>query len=381
MASVERLQERILELADLAFPAEPISPAARAAFMAVPRHRFVRRFLRGSEAVDVTPGNLPEHLRTIYDDGVLVLWSDRAGGVFSTISQPTLVLRMLDLLELEPGLTVFELGAGSGWNAAMMGSMVGPRGRVFSSEIIPEMAEAAEQAILDCGIANVRIVRGDGGAGHAAGAPYDRIVFTAGSYDLPLAFHEQIRLGGLLLLVIKMEGGGDQLVLFERKAGWFESRCAIPCAFVPMTGAHAFAPGDPAALDSLPDWPELARREVGRIRLDLGDAGMRFFLGISEPDFRVFKEAAPGRDPRRAFLGIHDRAAGSLAIVRDGMVVGYGSPAARDRLLARLKEWAGLGMPGPSAMSLRIYPAGAEVPPGPRQWIARRRDSQFVWKL
>jgi protein-L-isoaspartate(D-aspartate) O-methyltransferase len=251
MTPVEILQEAILKLTQAKGAPQPISAATAAAFRVVPRHRFVRRFLRGGEPVTVTPENLGEHLATIYKNDALGLWSDQAQGLFSTISQPTLVLLMLELLKLEAGHTVFELGAGSGWNAAMMGHIVGPAGRVFSSEIIPEMARSAEESVADFGSKNVRIVTGDGGDGHAAGAPYDRMVFTAGSSDLPLAFHEQIREGGLLLMVLKITGGGDQLVLFERKHGYFESRRMSPCAFVPMTGPLASSP-QPEDLDALP---------------------------------------------------------------------------------------------------------------------------------
>jgi len=71
-------------------------------------------------------------------------------------SQPSFVLRMLDMLQLQPGQTVFELGAGSGWNAALMGHLVGPEGRVFSLELIPEVARAAAKAVQRAGITNAK---------------------------------------------------------------------------------------------------------------------------------------------------------------------------------------------------------------------------------
>src|SRR6185436_7698525 len=111
--------------------------------------------------------------------------------------------------QLQPGQRVFELGAGSGWNAALMGRLVGSAGQVYSLEIIPEVAQMARETIEQWEIKNVQILQGDGGDGYSAGAPYDRAIFTAGSYDLPRCFHEQIKVGGLLLIVIKSEGGGD----------------------------------------------------------------------------------------------------------------------------------------------------------------------------
>ena len=164
---------------------------------------------------------------------------------------------MLDLLQLQPGHTVLELGAGSGWNAALIGQIVGPTGRVFSLEIIPDMAERASAAIAEFGITNVQVIAADGSNGYAAGAPYDRIVFTAGAYDLPRPFFEQIAPSGLLLMVIKNRGGGDTLFLLEHVGDHFESRHAMSCGFVPMTGAHQADDLEPVALESLPEWADM----------------------------------------------------------------------------------------------------------------------------
>ena len=80
----------------------------------------------------------------------------------STISQPSLVLRMLDMLQIEPGQKVFELGAGSGWNAALLGQLVGSAGHVYSLEILPDIAHRAAAAIQSLAIGNVSIIEGDG---------------------------------------------------------------------------------------------------------------------------------------------------------------------------------------------------------------------------
>src|SRR5262245_60881794 len=116
---------------------------------------------------------------------------------------------MLDLLQVQPGQTILELGTGSGWNAALLGPLVGPSGNVYSVEILAELGRRAAQTVAELGIANVRVIPGEGGDGYAAGAPFDRIACTAGAYDLPGAFYEQLKPGGLLLTVIKNPGGGD----------------------------------------------------------------------------------------------------------------------------------------------------------------------------
>jgi protein-L-isoaspartate(D-aspartate) O-methyltransferase len=386
---VERLQNQILQTA--AKWNRPLTDAARAAFRAMPRHAFVKRFRMGDKVVTVTPDNLLQLLPTIYNDGVLNLWKDQEKGLWSTMSQPSLVLGMLSLMNLAEGHRVFELGAGSGWNAAMLGHIVGAKGHVTSVEIIPEMADAARQAIAERGIENVDIVTGDAGDGFAAGAPYDRAMFTAGSYDLPRAFHEQVREGGLLLMVVKVEGGGDQLILLEKKAECFESIRGLLCAFVPMTGRHAFAGAHPIPIEALPRWPELAQREVDRRPFWWGASdkapfwaatGVRSFLSIAEPLFRVFRDdVRDPLDPQHWYCGLFDPEAHSLAVAKYGKLVSYGSVVARDRLLLRLHEWIDLGMPTMAAMHLRVFPADVEVRAEKNKWIVRRNESIFVWSL
>jgi protein-L-isoaspartate(D-aspartate) O-methyltransferase len=116
-------------------------------FLETPRHRFVKRYREwgNKEWQEVNEENLNEHVATLYADKALILFGDDQD-VSSTISQPSFVLHMLDMLQLERGHNVFELGAGSGWNAALLGHLVGPEGSVYSLELIPEMARTAKSS-------------------------------------------------------------------------------------------------------------------------------------------------------------------------------------------------------------------------------------------
>ncbi len=393
METLEKYQRQFLEQSRRFFKT-PISDAAERAYLATPRHLFVRRYREWgtSEWRQVTDENLGQHLAVLYADRPLVLFGDDDNNLLSTISQPSLVLRMLDMLQLQPGQSVFELGAGSGWNAALMGNLVGSKGRVFSLEVVPEVAVRAAEAIRLAGIANVSIVTADGGDGYPAGAPYDRAMFTAGTYDLPRAFSDQLKEGGLLMAVIKIEGGGDSLFALRKTRNHFESVDSMPCAFVQLRGKYQIEGLEPAALDTLPEWSELREQEVSRTRFWWGGKGqesfvwrtmgIRFFLGISEPRFRAFKSAKTAtRVLEDHYFGLWDQERGSLVLAKDDWLIAYGNTSTREQLLEKVRQWVNLGMPTAASFKLRVYPNDYPVKAGENQWAVKRNESTFLWSL
>ena len=336
--------------------------------------------------------NLAQHLAALYADYPLVLFGDDDNNVPSTISQPSLMLRMIDLLQLKPGHRVFELGAGSGWNAALIGHRVGPAGSVVSLEIIPEVAAIAAQTIAALGIKNVNIVAADGGEGYAAGAPFDRAIFTAGAYDLPRHFYGQVKDGGILLCVIKIEGGGDSLFVLRKTANHFESIESMPCAFVQLRGKSQMEGLEPMTVETLPDWATLQEREISRAPFWWGGKGresfawrtlgIRFFLGISDPCFRAFKSGkVEDRSPEDLYFGLWDQEHKSLVLAKDDSLIAYGNAFARERLAQKVQQWVALGMPSAASFKLRVYPADYPVIAGPNQWDVKRRESRFLWSL
>jgi protein-L-isoaspartate(D-aspartate) O-methyltransferase len=392
MDAPAKYQRQLLDKTRQIYHQTPISDATVQAFLAVPRHLFVRRYReRGSkEWCEVNEGNLDQHLATLYADNPLTLFGDDDDHVPSTISQPSFVLRMLDLLQFQPGQTVLELGAGSGWNAALIGQLVGPSGNVYSLEIIPEIAKRAADTIAELGITNVHVVAADGGDGYAAGGPYDRITFTAGTYDLPRQFYEQIKPGGLLLAVIKNEGGGDNLFLLQKVDDHFESRHSMPCGFVQLSGKYKTESLDPITIEALPEWSEVQRQEVARRAYWWGGkgrewfmwqtVGIRSFLGVTEPLFRAFKivRAHPAAT-EQLYFGLWDRDNMSLVLARDDELISYGNARATEHLLQAVHEWVDLGMPAASSFTLRVYRSDRPVATRGHQWIVKRQESQFLW--
>jgi protein-L-isoaspartate(D-aspartate) O-methyltransferase len=394
MEPAEKYQRQLLEQTRRLFYDNPLRSATETAYLKTPRHWFVTRYREWGtrEWREVREDNLGEHLAMLYADRPLILFGDNDEHVLSTISQPSFVLRMLDMLKLEPGHRVFELGTGSGWNAALIGQLVGPRGHVYSLEIIPEMARRAAGIIQNYHIENVTVIEADGGDGYAPAAPYDRATFTAGTYDLPQPFYQQIRDGGLLLIVLRTEGGGDNLFILRKTGAHFESIDSLPCGFVQMMGRYRIESLDAIYLEALPGWDDLRHRELSRIHFRWGGKGredfiwrtlgFRSFLGITEPLFQVFKTKTTGRlayDER--YFGLWDARGRSLVIAKDDLLIAYGTPAAKERLMQRLEQWVKLGMPGTISFDLQVYPVGVPLTAGENQWITKRDQSQFFWSL
>lgn len=195
-----------------------LSPEVVDAYRECPRHKFIQR---------------PYSMEEMYADYPLEIYHDDE--FISTISQPSFVMLMVDMLGIKPGDKVLELGAGSGWNAALMSKMTGPTGKVVSIEIIPSLADETRENLKRLGFSNVKIISGDAATGYAPDAPYDRAIFTAGATDLPMAFHQQIKVGGKLLFVLKTHYG-DLLLTLVKRPDHFEEISRLLCSFVPMKG-------------------------------------------------------------------------------------------------------------------------------------------------
>jgi protein-L-isoaspartate(D-aspartate) O-methyltransferase len=359
------------------------------AFYAVPRHWFVERYrqLGNPDWQHVDDASLPRHLPAIYrNDGLGIAAAADRDEVVATISVPACVLYMLELLQIEPGHRVFEVGAGSGWNAGLMGHLAGPGGYVESVEIIPALADHAARAIARSGLGNVHIARGDAALGASGAEPFDRAVFTAGASDLPAWLHDRVRVGGLLLLVLKFPGGGDVLILFRRHADHFASITARAVEFVPMTGQSLRRDLEPVLLDEFAPWSRLRGLPAGQRPFPCGGSAradfaarsfaMRSFLSVVEPRLRGFVEAEGW--PFYCF-GLWDEHTDSFALARDGVLASFGGTAASAALMARLHEWIDLGMPGAASMPVRAYRAGHAPRPGHGEFLMSRGDTDFLW--
>ena len=158
-------------------------------------------------------------------------------GFGQTISQPYMVALMAECLELQGFETVLDVGAGSGYSAALLGALVS---KVVAIELIPALAEQARKNLERSGRAgNIVVVRGDGSRGSADMAPYDAISVAAAAPDVPPALLEQLRDPGRLVIPVGTIADQELRVVTKRN-GKIRSRVATLCRFVPLRGLEGW---------------------------------------------------------------------------------------------------------------------------------------------
>lgn len=168
-----------------------------------------------------------------YDDTPLPI------GQGQTISAPHMVAIMCELLDLQPGYKVLEIGGGCGYHAAVMAMLVGPQGHIYSVERISDLAAQARRNLEKAGIENVTVIQADGSAGLPEHAPYDCISVAATAPRIPEPLKEQLKIGGRMVLPV----GQDRQVLYlvtRESEDRFTLARKMDVVFVPLIGKEGY---------------------------------------------------------------------------------------------------------------------------------------------
>ena len=325
-----------------------------------------------------------EALREIYSDQPLVTC---LAGSFpsSSTSQPSLVARMLELLDLRPGMRILEIGTGTGYNAALLSEIIGVQGSIVSIESQEAVARRADKALQQEGYANVRVVHADGFAGFDADAPYDRIVATVGCNDISPHWIEQVAADGHLLVPL-VHGDETPLVAIHRTdhPDEGEGRVRSRSAFMEAEGllrsgrlwSSFLLPG---AMENeiwrrpLPVLDTTTSKEEGGRR----DGDLKFYLALCT---RHLWRSEVG-------YGIADPASRVSLLISEDQVVGYGDDRrVADRLYETLEDylirWDSIGRPRVTDYSMKFLRRERLAASESRevQWIVCRPNyAQIIW--
>lgn len=209
---------------------------------AIPRQRMVERLrdhykiadTRVLDAMNKLPRHqfVPEALRSqAYKDNALPIASGQ------TISQPYIVARMTEILEVTRRDKVLEIGAGTGYQTAVLAALARS---VFAVERLLNLANEARDRLKRLGIYNVSLKTDDGTAGWEAYAPYDAILVAAGGPDIPQPLVDQLKVGGRLVIPVGTDPKTQNLIRLVKTGSGIQTQDFGPCAFVPLIGEHGW---------------------------------------------------------------------------------------------------------------------------------------------
>jgi len=389
----------------------------KAAFLKVPRHRFIRR--RGTASPD---GFIPvnrhqpgaEDLDLIYSDQVVMIHHPP-----SSASQPYVVAKMLEWLEVKPGMKVLEIGTGSGFNAALLAEGTGDPRLVFTIDIQDDLVAEAREHLAEAGYGGVNVRAGDGGYGwpeaeplsearpalrpgacgpdagpraevlrgpsarpegaHASAgrqaAPFDRIIVTAGSADIPSAWLDQLAEGGELVMPLATPPVGDLQLRLRKKHGVIAGEYLDVFYFMSLQGAFHAAPSAPAGRDTF-------REQLVRDAIAAAPGYACAMSWAHRASFWVFARGQAQWFSRMKELW-HRQGAKWIPVMSDpgaglyvtyddrGRLNAYGHPGPVWNFGALVERWKALGWPTIQDFAVTVERDPA-AQPGPGAWLDQR---------
>jgi protein-L-isoaspartate(D-aspartate) O-methyltransferase len=339
------------------------------AFARVPRHPFL-------------PGIA---LEVAYTDDAVVT-HDEGGIPTSSSSQPSLMARMIQMLDVQPGARVLEIGAGTGYNAALLAAL---GAAVTTVELQPGVAAAAAVHLREAGLdaaddgapgvpGTVRVVTGDGAA--PPDGPYDRVIVTAGCWALPPRLVGALADGGLLVAPLRVNGV-ELAVALRRDGDTLHAAGGLPCGFMPLrgdderpwrwplgAGGSATADADlgdegRGALDRLLATP--GRPVENPLGLRDGEQALDALLWLALRGDPLISLARPAGGGSPAWTVALDVLPASLLVIAPGPSFGtvsdavlHGGEGALRACDAAMAAWRAAGAPGPGTLELTVEPSG-----------------------
>ena len=375
-------------------------PRVETAFRAVPRHLFLPEF----------------PVASVYEDQGFITKS-RDGAALSSSTGPSPMAYMLQNLDLRLGHHVLEIGTGTGYNAALIAQILGECGNVVTVDIDRDVVDDARRHLSAAGFGRVKVKCADGGYGYPDDAPYDRIILTAGAWDISPAWREQLKPDGRLLLPLSIRGAHQGIVAFENQGDHLTSGNVRPTGFISLRGAFASPTvevptgprgdtvivGDQIDLDAERIYELLS----GRF-LDLASGvpvtweelyGLRLWLAAREPRTCEFNDVDgpdriiplfyQARNADQAIcwtdgiieergIAVFHRDAGQVQPF-EILVRGYGTDrGAAERLVGHISAWEAAGRPSISDIRITMLPIATPYQPTDTEIVVPKRWNKLV---
>jgi len=350
------------------------SEAVERAFRTVQRHRLLETFHhRGAEGwrtLEHDPGHPQrDHLALIYADTVLATrYID--GLPASSTSQASLVARMLELLDLGEGMKILEVGAGTGYNAALLAEIAGDQRLVVTVDVLEDVVDQTRRLLAGAGYPRIRVLLRDGFDGAAEHSPFDRIVATVGCSDLSPHWTGQLADHGAMLVPLE-HASGHPLVLVQKDGATLRGRMVLRTGFIPVRGPLHIEDLWPRGM-ICPDPAEVVHEPTPGLRFTARPPDQPAWLTDDEDDFLLYL----GLADRRA-CGAPDGPALSSgpdgwAVLAPGEIRWWKDASLASELKRRYREWDGRGRPTMGDYQISFAPIDSSGAP-PEGWQIERR--------
>lgn len=346
-------------------------PVARA-FATVPRHLFVNAIYNGGDRILVGDDPSNEVLDRIYSDRSLMTHvpADEAGG-YSSASQPSLVAKMIEALDLQPGMRVLEIGAGTGYNAALITTITGAH--VVTVDISETVAREAAHALKRAGIGHVTAIHGDGYLGHPEASPYDRIIVTCGVTGASPRWLDQLTPAGFALIPTA-HGGLHPILAITRFSDAVHGRAVMSADFMTAAGAlYHWPPNRVPTPTAAVTHHALTTIPGAGPTLDQPDYQALWFQ-LAAQDHRTTRAWAEGINPAKGLCALHQPDSDTAWIQQDGAIRHTGDTDLAEHLTRLITNWDESGQPAITNWTCTLHIQGPHREPIyiPRNWTTAR---------
>jgi len=378
-----------------------------------------------------------EGLERIYADDAIVTKRSSYGAPISSSSAPSMMAIMIEQLELHPGLRVLEIGAGTGYNAALLAELVGDPAAITTIDIEQDVVEQAQRNLASAGYGAITVLCADGAEGAPNLAPFDRIELTVAADDIAPAWMDQLSPGGRLVLPLELhrQQRGQLSLALVKHEDYLESTAAAYAFFIPLRGDQAMSAARSAPLSVVGADDNSHRWELTVFGAPLsGSAAIRrdvlhllsgphenrdLHLDATARSLVAYLELRYGEEETiavwsgHASWGFEGWATGVLAhpaqssgvlpfAPRSGrfsqqpgivllraataspddagleQAILYGGGSALHRLQSIIREWKRLHAPDLEALRVRVYPQGSAPTPAADEWLITKRSVQLL---
>ncbi len=330
-----------------------------------------------------------ELMKYIYSDKSIIFHAEKNQHQ-SSISQPSLITAMLELLDLKKGEKVFEIGTGSSYNATIMSHIVGKTGFVFSAELDNDICEIAKENLRASKINNLYIDCKDGGFGLNEFAPYDKIIVTCATADITKYWIDQLKIGGIIVCPL-ITRGMEVIVKFKKiSENYLEGTLHYYVHFYSMGGIfsilshYSYTKRELKTMNKIITNYAVIDEEISEKISKLNKQELNNFylyLSLKNKNSICYFESEVGESKRGYGIFLKGSAESGLAIIFNNNLYIWGNPDAHYMMINEFEQFIDAGSPDISKYKVRVYSDANDIYESSKNIVISRKNSVTVFEV